>query len=159
MMILLELLVLLVLIAFAANGFKAGAVEGFGRLVGGVLGFLAARAWSGWFITALSLFMPIMWASLVAFIVVFLLVDNIVGFVFKLIEKIVGVIEKLPLIKQISEFLGAIFGLLEGIVVIGGIAFLLRQVAEPLGVAQTVINLKLVVWIEIVFKALLSFLL
>lgn len=158
-MILYELLALIVLLAFIANGFKAGAIETLGRLIGAILGFLAARAWSGWFITALSLFMPITWASLVAFIIVFLVVDHLVGFVFKLGEAILGVLEKLPVIKQVSSIIGAVLGLLEGIVVIGGIAFLLREVAGPVGAAQTVVNLKVVSGIETLFKMLLAFLL
>jgi uncharacterized membrane protein required for colicin V production len=158
-MILFELLALIVLAAFVANGLKAGAIEALGRFIGAVLGFLAAKAWSGWFITALSLFMPLTWASLVAFIVVFLVVDHFVGFIFKFAETILGVFEKLPVIKQLSSIIGAVLGFLEGVVVIGGTASLLRVVAGPVGAAQTVISLNVVKGIEGLFKILLGFLL
>ena len=158
-MILLEILALIIVIAFVANGFKAGAIEGLGRAIGAILGFLAARAWAGWFITALALFMPLTWASLLAFLIIFLLVDHAVGFVFKIAEGVFGVLEKLPIIKQISSLIGGFLGLVEAIVVIGGVAFLLRQVAAPVGAAQSIVNLNIVVWIETVFKMLLAFLL
>ena len=156
---LLEILVVLLVIAFAANGVRSGSVETLGRLIGAILGFLAARMWNGWLVAALSLFMPLSWAYLAAFIAIFLVVDNAIGFFFKLGDQILKIVTKLPIIKQIDGLVGGILGFLEGIVVIGGVAFLLREAALSSGVTQSVINLRTIHAIEMAFKAMLGFLL
>lgn len=158
-MLLLELLVILLLVAFAANGVRAGAVETLGRLIGAILGFVAARAWSAWPVAALSTLMPLSWAYLASFIAIFLLVDNFVGFFFKLANQILKVVTRLPLIKQVDGLIGGIIGFLEGIIVMGGVAFLLRQAALSSGVAQSVIQLKSIMTIEQGFRFMLGFLL
>lgn len=157
-MLLLEILVVILIAGFIANGFKAGIVETLGRVIGAILGFLAARTWGHVGVMALALFIPPMWAWLASFLIIFLTVDNLVGFFFKLADQIFKVITRLPILKQINEIAGAILGLLEAIVVIGGLAFLLRQAAVLTSVLTSVINLKTIIWIENIFKALLAFL-
>ena len=92
-MIILEILVLVVIAAFIANGVRAGALETLGRVVGAILGFLAARAWSGIAVSVLAMVMPVAWAWLVSFIVIFLTIDSLVGFLFKLADKIFEIIK------------------------------------------------------------------
>ncbi len=158
-MFLLELLVLAVIAIFAANGMRAGTIEGLGRVVGAILGFLAAKAWAGWLIVALALFMPVNWAFLVAFLIIFMIVDTVVGHIFKIVDKMFEIITNLPVIKQIDHIIGIIFGILEGIVVIGGIAYLFRTAAVASGFAASFISLKTVIAIEWIFTHLLGFLL
>jgi uncharacterized membrane protein required for colicin V production len=158
-MLILELLVVIVMAAFVANGVRAGALETLGRVIGAVLGFLAARAWSGVAVSLLAMVLPVAWAWLVSFIVIFLTVDSIVGFIFKLADKIFEILTKLPIIKQIDGAVGGIFGFFESVVVLGGIAFLLRAVAVDAATAQSIITLKTIGFCETIFKLLLGFLL
>lgn len=158
-MILLELLVLIVLAAFVANGVRGGSIETLGRFIGAILGFLAARAWSGYAIGALALFMPVSWAWLFSFVVIFLAVDSVVGFLFKIAEQFFKILTRLPIIKQIDGIIGGVLGLLEGIVVIGGVAFLLRAASLDAFTAQSIVTLKTIGFIEKIFTILLGFLL
>jgi uncharacterized membrane protein required for colicin V production len=45
-MLIVDIVLALVLLALAYNGWKAGLIKSLGHLVGAVLGFLIARAWS-----------------------------------------------------------------------------------------------------------------
>jgi hypothetical protein len=158
-MLLLEILVILVIAGFVANGFKAGIIETLGRLIGAILGYLAAKAFAHVGVTILALFMPLMWAWLVSFMAIFGAVGSLVGFFFKIADQLFKILTRLPILKQINEIAGAILGLLEAIVVIGGIAYLLRQAAVVSSVLTSVINLKTITWIEKIFSTLLAFLL
>ncbi|MBD3251956.1 hypothetical protein GF380_05935 [Candidatus Uhrbacteria bacterium] len=157
-MIIFEILVVIVLLAFVANGIKAGAIETLGRVLGAVLGFLAARAFAGWFIGVLSLFISTDWAFTISFLIIFLAVDYLVGLLFKFIENILKILTRLPILKQITGLLGGIFGCLEGIVVIGGISWLITQAAATTG-TDVITNLRTIGIINKIFTTLFSILL
>lgn len=157
-MLLLEILVIIVLISFAANGFRAGIVEGLGRFIGALIGFWAAKSFAAIPVAVLGLFLPLSWAYGLSFLLVFIITNHLVGFLFHAADRIFGVLTKLPILKQISELAGLILGLLEGIVVIGGIAYLLRQLSQS-GIIQVVVELKTVQTIERIFTTILGFLL
>jgi len=150
-MLLFEILVGIVLIAFVANGFKSGAIETLGRVIGAILGFIAAKAFSGWFIGFASLFLPVDWAFTLSFLFIFLLVDYVVGLLFKLAEHILKIFTRLPILKQINGVLGGLFGFLEGIIIIGGVSWLLKQSALEAG-AEMITHLKIVAFINGVFE-------
>ena len=158
-MLLWELLVLVILVGFAANGFRAGVVEALGRFVGALLGFWAAKMFAAIPVTLLSLFLPISWAYVVSFLSIFVITNHLVGFLFGAVDRIFGVLTKLPLIKQISAVAGLLIGVLESIVVIGGVSYLLHQAIVSSGVTQFILNLKTIQAIEKVFTTLLGFLL
>jgi hypothetical protein len=155
-MLILEILVIVAICAFVANGMRAGAIETLGRLIGSIAGFLAARYWSMWLVGILSLFMPIQLAYLVAFITVFLAVDSLIGYVFYLVDKVFDVITKLPVLKQIDSILGGILGLFESIMFIGGISWLLMQTAEASGKLATLLGLKTVTLISMFFQIMMG---
>jgi uncharacterized membrane protein required for colicin V production len=155
-MLLLEILVIVILIGFAANGFRAGIIEGIGRVVGALIGFWVAKSFAIVPVTVISLFLPLSWAYVISFLIVFAIINHLVGFLFHAADRIFGVLTKLPILKQISEVAGLILGILEGVVVIGGIAYLLRQLAQT-GMIQTIVELKTVQAIEKVFTMLLGF--
>ena len=126
-MLIVDIVVVLAILGFIGNGWRAGAIETLGRLLGAVLGYIVAKSYTGWLVGLIGLFVPTTWAFLVSFVIVFLIVDHVVGFLFHLVEDILKVITWLPIIKQINGLIGAIFGFLEAIIVIGGIAWLLTH--------------------------------
>lgn len=158
-MFLLEILVIIVILAFVANGARAGAVETLGRLLGSILGFLAAKAYSGWLIGLLALFIPLNWAYLAAFLFIFLLVDHLVGWIFKLAQTITRVFTRLPILKQLDGLLGLVFGFFEAVIVIGGVSWLLKQAALTQSGLTLFTNLKTAKLIDAAFRFLLAFLL
>jgi uncharacterized membrane protein required for colicin V production len=157
-MILFEIIAVIVVLAFVANGVKAGSIETLGRALGAVVGFLAARACSGWLIGAVSLFLPGDWAYALSFLVIFLAVDYLVGMVFALIENILKIFTRLPVLKQINGVLGGAFGLLEAVVVVGGVAWIVKH-ALTNGGAEIITSLKTVSFINGVFESLFRILL
>ncbi|MBP6859022.1 MAG: CvpA family protein [Candidatus Magasanikbacteria bacterium] len=113
---------LLVLIAgFGLFGLWFGLVRTIGSLIGTVVGvYVASRyyeplanwviGFSGWSQNHVKV---------IVFIVSFLLITRLVGFVFWLLEKILSIFTRLPFLSGIDRILGFVFGLLEGAVVIG----------------------------------------
>jgi uncharacterized membrane protein required for colicin V production len=158
-MLLWEILVLVILVGFAANGFRAGVVETLGRLIGALIGFWAAKNFASIPVTILSLFLPLSWAYAASFLIVFTVTNHLIGFLFSAVDRVFGVLTKLPLIKQISEVAGLVLGVLEGIVVIGGVSYLLRQLSIDGGFTQLIVDLKTIQVIEKIFTTLLGFLL
>jgi len=138
---------------------KDGFIHTLGRLVGAIIGFVAARAWSLGFGGFLSLFMPIGIARLVAFIIIFVIIARLVGIVFKLADGAFRILSIIPFLKSINSILGAVMGLIEGVIIIGGIIYLiLAYLIEPhlvIWIHSSVVAQ----WIEVAFKALLGFLL
>jgi uncharacterized membrane protein required for colicin V production len=126
-MLLVDIVVVIALLGFIGNGWRGGALETLGRLLGAVLGYLIAKSYTGWLVGFIGLFVPTTWAYLVSFIIVFLVVDHFVGFLFHLVDDILKVVTWLPIIKQLNGLIGAVFGFIEGVVVIGGISWLLTN--------------------------------
>ncbi|GMU25566.1 CvpA family protein [Patescibacteria group bacterium] len=150
-MLILEILVLIVLIAFIANGYRSGAIETLGRVVGAVVGFIVARAYSGALSYVLASFLPEQWADIAAFIAIFFLVDQAIGMLFRLAERVLKILTRLPILKQLNEYLGAIFGFFEGVVIIGGISWVLKQSGGIEG-TQVLNQLRVVDYIDTVFE-------
>lgn len=132
-MFIIEILVIIVFLAFIANGYKAGAIETLGRVIGAIAGFVFARAFAMKIVGILSLFMKPDWAYLVAFLAIFLAVDTLIGWLFHTAESLLKIFTKLPILRQINSYLGAIFGFFEGVVVIGGVSWLLERSTQQAG--------------------------
>lgn len=158
-MFIFEILIIVVALAFVANGFRVGAIETLGRLLGSVFGFLAARNFSSWLVGLLGIFMPADWAYLTSFVLIFLIVDFSIGFLFKIAEKLFKVFTKLPILKQIDGLLGGVFGFFEAVIVIGGVSWLLKQGALAESGVSFFTNLKSAAAINTLFQFLLRFLL
>ena len=120
-----DLVLILALLGFVGAGMKDGFVHTFGRLVGSIIGFVAARAWYVKIAGFLGLAMPTGWASVVAFIVIFAVITRLVGFLFTLIDGVFRIVSILPFLKSINSLLGAILGFVEGIILLGGAIYLI----------------------------------
>lgn len=152
-MFIIEILVIIVFLAFIANGYRAGSIETFGRVIGAIAGFVFARAYSFKFVGILSLFIGSEWAYLIAFLAIFLTVDTLIGWLFRTAESLLRIFTRLPILKQINSILGGAFGLLEAIVVIGGVSWLTEQSAEIAGM-KFLADVKTVRFISAVFEKL-----
>lgn len=123
----LNLLLVIALLGFVGAGLKDGFVHTAGRLIGAVVGFIVARSFS---ITAgsfLAVLIPSGWARFVAFAIIFALVTEIIGFIFKLADGAFKILSIIPFLKTINNFLGAILGIVEGIIIIGGCIWVLQN--------------------------------
>ena len=150
-MILFEILAVIVIAAFVANGVKAGAIETLGRVAGAIVGFLIARSFSGWLVGFTAIIMPKEWAYVVSFLFIFLVIDTLVGMLFRLANGILKIFTSLPILKQINGLLGAILGFLESIVVVGGASWLIDR-ASTLNGASFLTKVTVVKMMNLLFQ-------
>lgn len=139
-MLILNIILIVAFLGFIGAGMKDGFVQTLGRLVGAVLGFIVARAWSISLASLFTSFLPYGWARFVAFLLLFVLVNRLVGFAFKLAEGAFHLISFIPFLKSINTLLGAIVGAVEGLILLGGAIWVL-------------ITLNLVPWLKVMLQA------
>jgi hypothetical protein len=154
---LITILVVLAIIAFAANGYKVGSIETLGRVLGAVIGFIVAKSLVSSVVGYVSHYVSSDWTFLVSFLVIFLVVDSLVGWLFSLAEKLLKIFTRLPILRQVNSFLGLILGLIEGIIVIGGATWLLERSAIA-GNMHSFSSTTIVQWIKLIFTFVFSIL-
>jgi uncharacterized membrane protein required for colicin V production len=121
-MLLVDIVLVLVLLGFVLAGSHHGFVKGLGRLLGAVIGFLVARLAAPYLGMLVALFLPGRSegiANFIAFVILFLLVERLVGFLFGLIGFFFNLVARLPILSHVNSLLGALLGFVEGVIVIG----------------------------------------
>lgn len=116
-----DIALVLIVAAFALFGLWFGFVHTLGSLLGTILGvFLASRYYTilgDWFVSFFD------WEGngprVFAFILSFLIINRVVGFVFWLIEKFFHIFTALPFVKSLNRLLGFVVGIAEGLLTIG----------------------------------------
>lgn len=118
---LLDIILLIILGGFVLYGVWVGLIQAFGSVVGVIFGAAVA----GHYFERLAL-----WANgkfsgdlnvekIIAFILIFILVNRLIGLVFYIIGRIFKFISVIPFLSSINRLAGAAFGLIEGGVVMG----------------------------------------
>lgn len=157
-MLIVDLVLIFLLLAYIGMGLKDGFVSTLGRFLGAILGFLAARAWSIWLATILGFFMPAGWARLIAFILIFILITRLFGFVFKFVDGVFQILKLLPFLKSIDKFLGAFLGFIEGLILLGGAIYLVLTFKLSPTLITWATSSSVAVWIYKIFHAVLGML-
>ncbi len=132
-MILFDLILILILGGFVLYGLWFGLINTLGVLVGTIAGaFLAARwyepvaDWAGFLFSGHENL-----AKVVCFLILFIIINRLVGLVFWFIDKIFSFLKIIPFLGTINRLLGAVFGFLEGSLVLGLTLFVAEK--YPLG--------------------------
>lgn len=120
----LDISLLVALGGFVLYGFWFGIIHMVGALLGVVVGAVAA----GRLYPLVAHWVPFTGdnanlAKIIAFAVVFILVNKLVGLVFWVVEKIFKFISVIPFLKTFNRLLGAALGLLEGTLVLGLVVY------------------------------------
>lgn len=128
-MTILDFVLIIILFFFTFSGFWFGLIHTFGALVGTIAGVLVA---GHYFETGASLISPIFMgntnlAKIVAFILIFIIVNRLVGLVFWVINKLFNVIAIIPFLKTINRLAGAVLGFLEGSLVLGVVIIMIGK--------------------------------
>ncbi len=114
-------ILILLLAGFVLYGLRFGFVHSFGTLVGVLLGaFIAGRMFeplAQWGHQYLHGSLNI--ERIVAFFLIFALVNRLVGIGFSVFDEMFKVLSFLPFLKMFDHLLGGVFGLLEGSLVLG----------------------------------------
>lgn len=116
-----DVVLIVIVLAFALAGFAWGLIQGIGALIGLAAGIFAATNYyspvAGW-LAPVFLGNAVL-AKIVAFIAIFTIINRLVGLVFWIINKVFNIIAIIPLIKPINRLAGLILGLIEGILITG----------------------------------------
>jgi len=116
-----DIILIGIIIVFVVSGFVFGLIQGIGAIIGLAVGFWAAINYFGGLGDVLT---PIflghsVWAHIIAFILIFILANRLVGLVFWLIDRAFKIISIIPFLKSVNRLGGAVLGLIEGILVCG----------------------------------------
>jgi len=125
-MLIVDIVLLLFLLGFIGAGAKDGFVHTAGRLIGSIIGFVIARAYYVPASALIGWFVPSGWARVISFIIIFILVTRVTGFLVKLADGAFSILKFLPFLKSIDKLLGAVIGLAEGVIVMGGIIYVVK---------------------------------
>ncbi len=116
-----DIALLVIISGFALFGLWFGLVQTLGSLVGTIFGvYLASRYYeplANWVIHFTGWSQN--YVKVIIFIVSFMLIARLVGFVFWLMEKFLSIFTKMPFIHGLDRILGLVFGLLEGSIIVG----------------------------------------
>lgn len=128
-MTILDFILLVTLFFFTFSGFWFGLIHSLGALIGTIAGVLLA---GHYFEQLQAVIQPVFMtnenlAKIVAFLLIFIVVNRLVGLVFWLINKIFNVIAVIPFLKTINRLTGALLGFLEGTLVLGVVLVLIGK--------------------------------
>ena len=145
----LDLILILILFLFIAFGFALGLIHTIGALVGVVVGSYLAGvlyepdgSWLEPFFLGNA-----NTARIVAFIVIFVLINRLVGLVFWLVNKIFHLISIIPFTKSLNRLLGALFGFLEGSLVLGLSLYFISRFTISDWFAEVLLASKVAYWL------------
>lgn len=126
-----DAILLIFLAGFVFYGLFFGLIKTIGSLAGVVVGaFIASRFYIPVFYWAEDLFFGYEnLGKVITFIVLFTVVNRIVGLVFALIDKTFGLISIIPFLKTINRLGGAILGFVMGGLILGLILYVASRYA------------------------------
>jgi len=139
---LLDLFLILVVAGFVFYGFFFGFIKTVGSLIGTILGLVIATRVSRPISEQIGfIFGGGGTAQIIVFIIVFLILSRLIGFVFWLLEKPLGSIKWLPFVGTADRLLGGLLGFIEGVMVVGVVIFYAFQIlpedAVEMGLAHS----------------------
>ncbi len=141
-MALIDFLLLMVLLGFVWFGFWFGLIHTLGALVGTFLG-----AW-----ISSRLYLPIYeilsnwtgyeseWLKITVFIVLFIIINRLVGFGFYILDKTFRFVSFIPFLKTINRLGGAVLGLVEGAFSLGLILYFANTLNLPISFVQAIVS-------------------
>ncbi|MDP3985446.1 MAG: CvpA family protein [bacterium] len=124
-----DALLLILLGGFVLYGFWFGLIHTLGGLVGVVIASIFAGRLSEPFAVWIQ---PIVGGNpalvrLIVFVLAFIIITRLVGFIFWLLERAFKIISIIPFLKTINRLLGACLGFLEGVFLLGAILFVMAE--------------------------------
>lgn len=120
-----DIIILAIVALFVWKGVKLGLIEAVGGIIGLFVGvFLAGRYFMA-IAEAIQgpLFNSQTFARVIAFILIFIIVNRLIAFVFWIVDKAFDILAFIPLLKTFNHFLGGIFGLVEALLLIAILVF------------------------------------
>lgn len=124
-----DIILIVIVGAFVFFGLFFGLVHTLGSLIGTIFGIIfASRLVDPAFETFGFLFGGGTFSRILIFVIIFFLVTRLVGFIFWIAGKALGVLAWIPFARSFDRLLGGLFGFIEGIVVVGVVLFYAMQI-------------------------------
>ncbi len=124
-----DIILLIILGGFVLYGLWFGLIQTLGGLVGVIVGsLLASRMYipiAAWITDIFGVGENL--SKVIAFIIIFVIIQRLVGFIFYLVDRIFKFISIIPFLKSLNRLAGAVLGFIEGALVIGAILFFVAQ--------------------------------
>lgn len=133
------------LIIFVGGFTLSGLYFGLFRTLGSLVGTIIAAVFTGRVIDVLQWKFGFLFGGgeisrVVIYIIVFLLLSRLIGLLFWILGKFLGIVSWLPFVKSINHILGALLGFLQGIILAGFIVLYASHVLPPIVLEQTQIE-------------------
>lgn len=116
-----DLILVCIIGGFVLFGLWFGIVSTLGSLIGTVFGVYLASRWyvvpATWLINATG--WNANFSNVLVFIILYLIINRLVGFIFYIIDKSFSIITHLPFVNSLNRLLGGLFGFIEGVVALG----------------------------------------
>ena len=135
---LIDVILILLVFSFVAIGFGLGLVRSIGALIGLIIGtYIAGR----YFMSAADWLTPIflgreLLSRVVAFILVFFIVNRLVVLIFYFFTKGLNVLSFIPFAKIINRLGGLILGLIEGVLTVGMMIYVIAKLMPNVDLIQ-----------------------
>lgn len=127
----LDIIILIILAGFVFYGLFFGLIRTLGSLIGWVVGlWLTIMFYSTVFDWVKNLFFGHELAGkIIIFIVLFTLINRLIGFIFAVIDRTFDLLSVIPFLKTINRLAGAALGFIEGGLVLGLALIFVSQTA------------------------------
>ncbi|MBU1039415.1 CvpA family protein [Patescibacteria group bacterium] len=139
-MTLLDLLLILTVFGFIWFGFWFGIIHMAGSLLGTIAGaWLAGHYYdvlSAWLNSWLGISGG--WVTLASFLIIFIVVNRLVGFIFYLLDRTFNFLRFIPFLATVNRLAGAVLGFLEGALVLGLTLYFASRLPLPLLVENSI---------------------
>ena len=116
-----DIILIIIICGFVLKGFRLGLIEGIGSIVGIIVGLIVATNYY------LDIADKLPWlflnnqqvAETLSFLLVFIIANRAIAFVFWIFDKVFKIIAFIPFLKSFNRLLGAALVFLEGVILIG----------------------------------------
>src|SRR3989339_350934 len=136
-----DIVLLIIIAGFAMFGIWFGFIHTLGSLLGTAVGAFVATRYYLWLATWIVNITG--WsehtATVIAFVIVFMVSNRLIGFFFWLFDRFFKPITNLPFLSSLNRFLGFLLGIFEGVVTLGLVFFVIQ--ANP-------VNEKFMTWVD-----------
>ncbi len=125
-----DIILAVIVLAFAIAGFFAGFIKSLGTIVAFFAGAVLATSYFDQFGSLLS---PIIGnhmvtAKIVAFFLIFIVVNLVVLFIFYLLGKVFRIISFIPFLSSLNRLAGLLLGFIEGVLLTGLFIYIMVKI-------------------------------
>jgi len=136
-----DITLLFIIAFFVLFGFMFGAIQTFGAVVGIGAGAYIANNYYAIGIPFVSGFVSQpMIAKIVSYILVFVVVNRLIGLVFMVLDKIFDLLKIIPFLSTINRLGGAVLGLIEGVTVVAVVLFFISGFVSKIPALNSALN-------------------